>query len=114
LPAALCLDPVHAPGVADARLREHRAVHPRDGAGSSLPDEVEFYKESDGGVTEYIGDGTLVAGVSPARYALAYGAALHGLAGDARTYFANCIAHSAHNSTKKVPSYSQPVRVSRM
>jgi CubicO group peptidase (beta-lactamase class C family) len=95
-------------------LEAEITVNPREGAGSSVPDKVEFYKESDGGVTEYIGDGTLVAGVSPARYALAYGAALHGLVGDARTYFANCIARSAQNSTKKVPSYSQPVRVSRM
>jgi hypothetical protein len=105
------ITPADAPTI---DLAAEITVNPREGAGSSVPDKVEFYKESDGGVTEYIGDGALVAGVSPARYALAYGAALHGLPGDVRTYFANCIAQSAQNSTKKVPSYSQPVRVSRM
>jgi CubicO group peptidase (beta-lactamase class C family) len=95
-------------------LEAEITVNPRDGAGSSVPDKIEFYKESDGGVTEYIGDGTLVADATPARYALAYGAPIHGAVGDVRTYFANCVAQSVQNSTRKVPSYSQPVRVRRM
>jgi hypothetical protein len=33
-------------------LEAEITVNPREGAGSSVPDKVEFYKESDGGVTE--------------------------------------------------------------
>jgi len=88
-------------------------VNPREGAGSSEVDRVEFYKESNGGPPEYIGDGTLEAGTSPARYRLAYAAERHGAAGDVRTYFANCIARSTEDGTKKVPSYSRPVRIRR-
>jgi len=103
-------------GPADAPTIELEAeitVNPREGGGSSVADKVQFYKESDGGVTEYIGDGTLVAGTSPARYRLSYSAASHGPVGAVRTYFADCIARSTKQSTKKVPSYSEPVRVSR-
>jgi hypothetical protein len=64
-------------------------------------------------VTEYIGDGTLVEGSSPARFQLSYSADSHGAVGDVKTYFANCIAKSTQNGSKKVPSYSRPVRVSR-
>ncbi len=74
---------------------------------------MEFYKESNGGRPEYVGDGILEAGTSPARYRLAYPAARHGAAGDVRTYFANCIARSTEDGTKKVPSYSRPVRIRR-
>ncbi|HEY3116791.1 MAG TPA: hypothetical protein VGK54_08620, partial [Chloroflexota bacterium] len=89
-------------------------VNPREGDGSSVVDKVEFYKESDGTGPEYIGNGTLVAGTSPAQYQLSYTADNHGAAGDVRTYFANCVAKSAQDGTKKVPSYSRPVRVRRM
>ena len=95
-------------------LEAEITVDPREGAGSSVPDQVEFYKESDGGVTERIGTGTPVSGSSPARYRLDYDAALHGPVGDARTYFANCIARSSSQATRKVPSYSTPVRIQRM
>jgi CubicO group peptidase (beta-lactamase class C family) len=95
-------------------LEAEITVNPREGAGSSVPDKVEFYRESDGGVTQYIGDGTLVADASTARYALAYSVPADGEVGDVRTYFANCVARSVQNSTKKVPSYSRPVRVGQM
>jgi hypothetical protein len=93
----------------DAEIR----VNPREGAGSSVVDNVEFYKESDGGLTEPIGTGTLIAGSSPAQYELSYSADAHGAAGEVRTYFANCIAKSTVDGSKKVPSYSRPVRVRR-
>jgi CubicO group peptidase (beta-lactamase class C family) len=88
-------------------------VSPREGAGSSVADKVEFYKEN--GVTppQYIGDGTLVEGTNPAQYQLAYNAESHGAGGETMTYFANCVARSTVNATKKVPSYSRPVRVRR-
>jgi len=88
-------------------------INPREGAGSSVVDKVEFYKESGGTAPEYIGDGTLVAGTSPPQYQLSYGADSHGAADDVRTYFANCVASSVQDGTKKVPSYSRPVRVRR-
>jgi CubicO group peptidase (beta-lactamase class C family) len=88
-------------------------VNPREGAGSSVIDRVEFYKEAEGVVPQYIGRGTYVTGTSPRRYRLAYSAASHGAVGDVRTYFANCVARSAVDVTKKVPSYSRPVRVRR-
>jgi CubicO group peptidase (beta-lactamase class C family) len=90
------------------------SINPREGAGSSEVDKVEFYKESDGTAPQYIGDGTLVAGTSPPKYQLSYGAESHGAADDVRTYFANCVARSAQDDTKKVPSYSRPVRVRRL
>ena len=43
-----------------------------------------------------------------------YNADDHGLADDVRTYFANCVARSAVDPTKKVPSYSRPVRIRRL
>jgi CubicO group peptidase (beta-lactamase class C family) len=89
------------------------AISPREGAGSSLVDRVEFYKETEGTLPQYIGNGTLVAGSSPAQYQLSYSAASHGSVNDVRTYFANCVAKSAQDATKKVPSYSRPVRVKR-
>jgi hypothetical protein len=88
-------------------------VNPREGAGSSVVDQVEFYKESDGGLVESVGIGTLVDGTSPAQYELDYDAEAHGAVGDVKTYFANCIAKSTVDGTKKVPSYSTPVRVRR-
>jgi hypothetical protein len=33
---------------------------------------------------------------------------------EVRTYFANCVAKSTQDGTKKVPSYSRPVRVRRL
>ena len=56
----------------------------------------------------------LVAGTSPAQYQLSYSADGHGAPGDVKTYFARCVARSAQDGTKEVPSYSRPVRVSRM
>ncbi|MBA3760477.1 MAG: beta-lactamase family protein [Gemmatimonadales bacterium] len=89
-------------------------INPREGAGSSVIDKVEFYKEIAGAAPQPIGNGTLVAGTSPARYRLKYGADSHGVAGEVRTYFANCVAKSTVDGTKKVPSYSRPVLVKRV
>ncbi len=100
-------------GVSSIELEAEITVNPREGAGGSVADKVEFYKEGDGGTTEYIGDGVLVVGTSPARYELAYPADSHGAVGDVRTYFADCVARSTLNSGKKVPSYSRPVRIAR-
>jgi len=88
-------------------------VNPREGAGSSVADRVEFYKESGDAVPEYIGNGVLVGGTSPARYELAYDAQSHGPAGEVRTYFASCVAKSTVDENSRVPSYSRPVRVRR-
>jgi CubicO group peptidase (beta-lactamase class C family) len=89
------------------------AVNPREGAGSSVIDKVEFYKEVEGATPLLIGRGAWVAGSSPAQYQLSYSAESHGAPGEARTYFANCVARSAIDATRKVPSYSMPVRVLR-
>jgi CubicO group peptidase (beta-lactamase class C family) len=89
-------------------------VNPREGSGSSVVDRVEFYKEAGGSGPLLIGDGRLVSGGNPAEYELSYGAANHGAVGDVRTYFANCVAKSTQDGTKKVPSYSRPVRVRRL
>lgn len=102
--------PVEAAAI---ELEAEITVNPREGSGSSVPDKIEFYKENDGGVTEWIGNGVPVPETSPARYRLTYDAELHGAVGDARTYFANCIAKSTRKASKKVPSYSRPVRVRR-
>jgi hypothetical protein len=88
-------------------------INPREGAGSSVVDKVEFYKERDGSVPEYIGNGTLIPGTSPPQYQLSYSADDHGTANQVRTYFASCVARSVQNGTKKVPSYSRPIRVRR-
>jgi hypothetical protein len=88
-------------------------VDPREGAGSSVADRVEFYKEGDATGPTHIGDGTLVEDSNPAQYRLSLPAENHGLAGEARTYFANCVARSVQDPTKQVPSYSRPVRVRR-
>ena len=88
--------------------------NPREGEGSSVADRVEFYKESEGFAPQHIGDGTLVAGSSPAQYQLSLSADGHGASGEIKTYFARCVARSAQDGTKEVPSYSRPVRVGRM
>lgn len=54
------------------------------------------------------------AGLMTAHYQLSYSADGHGLTGDVMTYFANCVAKSVQDSTKKVPSYSRPVPVRRL
>jgi hypothetical protein len=95
-------------------LRAEIAVNPREGEGSSVVDRVEFYKESEGIEPQLIGTGTLVAGTSPAQYQLSYSADGHGAAGEIKTYFANCVAKSAQDGTREVPSYSRPVRVGRL
>jgi CubicO group peptidase (beta-lactamase class C family) len=89
------------------------AVNPREGAGSSVIDRVEFYQEAEGVIPRLIGKGTLIPGTSPAQYRLAYPAASHGAPGESRTYFASCVGRSTVDPTRKVPSYSQPVRVLR-
>jgi CubicO group peptidase (beta-lactamase class C family) len=89
-------------------------TNPREGAGSSVADKVEFYKESGAGPPEFVGNGTLVPGTSPAQYQLLYNAGSHGAVSEVRTYFANCVARSTVDGTKKVPSYSRPVRVRRL
>jgi CubicO group peptidase (beta-lactamase class C family) len=104
-----------APDATTIDLVAEIQINPREGAGSSKVVRVDFYKESGGGVAPVlIGPGTLVAGSSPARYQLSYSADSHGAAGDVKTYFANCIAKSTVDGTKKVPSYSRPVRVRRL
>lgn len=101
-------------GASTINLEAEIAVDPREGTGSSEVDKVEFYKEGDKGVVTLVGQGTLVAGSSPARYTLGYSAGSHGAVGNVRTYFANCVAKSLKDPTKKVPSYSRPVRITRM
>ena len=103
-----------APDAITVDLRASIQVNPREGAGSSVASKVEFYKESGGGPAEYIGDGTPVPGTSPPEYQLAYDAETHGTADEVKTYFANCIARSTIDTTRKVPSYSRPVRVRRL
>ncbi len=101
------------PDAASIDLTAEITVNPREGAGSSRVAKVEFYKEIPGSAPAYIGTGTLVAGTSPPRYQLSYGVDGHGGTGEVRTYFANCIAKSVQDGTKRVPSYSRPVRVRR-
>jgi hypothetical protein len=86
--------------------------NPREGEGSSVADRIEFYKESEGFAPQRIGDGTLVSG-SGSAYQLSLSAEAHGAPGEVRTYFASCVAKSAEDGTKEVPSYSRPVRVIR-
>jgi hypothetical protein len=88
-------------------------VNPREGEGSSVVGRVEFYKESEGVEPQHIGNGTLVAGTNPAQYQLSYSVDGHGAAGEIKTYYASCVARSAQDGTKEVPSYSRPVRVKR-
>ena len=102
-----------SPGATTIDLTAEIIVDPREGAGSSVVDRVEFYKEGDATGVQHIGDGTLVAASNPSLYRLAYSAESHGLEGEAKTYFANCVARSAQDPTKTVSSYSRPVRVRR-
>jgi CubicO group peptidase (beta-lactamase class C family) len=88
-------------------------INPREGAGSSSVDKVGFYMEINGAAPQSIGEGRLVPGTDPPQYQLSYDAESHGEAGKVRTYFANCVAKSVQDGTKKVPSYSRPVRVRR-
>jgi CubicO group peptidase (beta-lactamase class C family) len=100
-------------GATTIDLTAEITINPREGAASSRIDKVKFYKETGDVAPQYIGDGKLVTGTSPAQYRLSYSADSHGAAGDVRTYFASCIAKSVQDGTKKVPSYSRPVRVRR-
>jgi hypothetical protein len=102
-----------SPGAATVELTAEITVDPREGAGSSAVDRVEFYKEGDQTGPVHIGDGTLVPGTSPAQYQLSYGAESHGVPGEAKTYFANCVARSAQDPAKQVSSFSRPVRIRR-
>jgi hypothetical protein len=88
-------------------------VNPREGEGSSVVDRVEFYKEVGGVAPEHIGNGTLVPGTSPPQYQQSYSADAHGVVAEAQTYFASCVASSAQDPTRQVPSFSRPVRVRR-
>jgi CubicO group peptidase (beta-lactamase class C family) len=101
-------------GATTIDLTAEITINPREGAGSSRIDKIKFYKETGDVAPQYIGDGRLVTGTSPAQYRLSYSADSHGAAGDVRTYFASCIAKSVQDGTKKVPSYSRPVRVRRL
>jgi CubicO group peptidase (beta-lactamase class C family) len=89
-------------------------VNPREGAGSSAVARVDFYKETGSATPVFIGSGTKVPGSDPAEYQLSYSAESHGTVGDVQTYFASCIAKSTQDPTKKVPSYSAPLRVKRL
>ena len=101
-------------GATTIDLTAEITINPREGAGSSRIDKIKFYKETGDVAPQYIGDGRLVTGTSPAQYRLSYSADSHGAAGEVRTYFASCIAKSVQDPTKKVPSYSRPVRVRRV
>jgi hypothetical protein len=102
------------PGAGTIELTAEITVDPREGAGSSVADRIEFYKEGDAAAgPTHIGDGTLVAGASPSQYRLSYSAVSHGVAGEAKTYFANCVARSAQDPTRQVSSFSRPVRMRR-
>jgi hypothetical protein len=104
-------------GPADAEtidLTAEITIAPREDAGSSEIDRVEFYKETGNAPPLYIGNGTLVPGTSPEQYQLSYSAESHGPVNGVTTYFANCVAKSTQDETKKVPSYSRPVRVRRL
>ncbi len=104
---------IGSPGAATIELTAEIQVDPREGAGSSVADRVEFYKEGDATGLIHVGDGTPIAGTNPAQYHLSYSAESHGVPGEAKTYFANCVARSVQDPTKQVPSYSRPVRVRR-
>jgi hypothetical protein len=88
-------------------------VNPREGAGTSTVDRVEFYQEDGVSQPKLVGTGTPVAGSSPARYRLSLSGSSHGAPGTVMTYFASCVAKSTQDGSKKVPSYSRPVRVRR-
>jgi CubicO group peptidase (beta-lactamase class C family) len=103
----------NAPDATAVELTASIEINPREGAGSSVVSSVEFYKESGGTLPEYIGRGTLVGGTSPPEYTLSYSAGAHGSRGEIKTYFANCVAKSVVDPTRKVPSYSRPVRILR-
>jgi hypothetical protein len=94
-------------------LRAEILISPREGAGSSVVDKVQFYKEDGVTLPQLIGNGTRLPGTTPPQYQLAYPAESHGAVGETMTYFANCVARSKVDGTKKVPSYSRPVRVRR-
>ena len=102
-----------APDAPAIVLEAEITVNPREGAGSSVADKVEFYKESDGGTRSTSGTAPSWPGSEPSRYELAIDADRHGAIGEVRTYFANCVARSTQDATRKVPSYSRPVRVGR-
>jgi CubicO group peptidase (beta-lactamase class C family) len=101
------------PGAATIDLTAEITVNPREGAGSSVAEKIEFYKETGSTEPQHIGNGALVAGTNPARYQLSYNAESHGAVSEVMTYFANCVAQSTIDPTRKVPSYSRPVRVKR-
>jgi beta-lactamase family protein len=94
-------------------LEAEITVNPREGAGSSVADKVEFYVETESAPPALIGLGTPVPG-NPGRYQISYPASSHGAVGQVKTYFASCVARSTQISTRKVPSYSGPVRVERL
>ncbi|HEX3274537.1 MAG TPA: serine hydrolase domain-containing protein [Gemmatimonadales bacterium] len=88
-------------------------VNPREGDGASVPDRVEFYRETGVGAPTLAGMGSLIGGTAPARYLLSINPDRHGVPGSTVTYFASCVARSTADSASQVPSYSRPVRVRR-
>jgi len=100
-------------GAATVELTAEIRVNPREGAGLSVVDRVEFYKEDGSTLPRLVGTGARVTGSNPALYRLAVSASSHGAPGTTMTYFASCVAKSTQDGTKKVPSYSRPVRVRR-
>jgi len=100
-------------GATTVELTAEIRVNPREGAGSSVVDRVEFYKEDGSTQPKLMGLGTRVSGTDPAQYRLVVGGSSHGAPGTTMTYFASCVGKSTQDGTKKVPSYSRPVRVRR-
>jgi hypothetical protein len=100
-------------GTTTIELTAEIRVNPREGAGLSVPDRVEFYKEDGSTQPKLVGTGTRLSGSDPAQYRLAVSGSSHGAPGTTMTYFASCVANSTQDGTKKVPSYSRPVRLRR-
>ncbi|HET7425040.1 MAG TPA: serine hydrolase domain-containing protein [Gemmatimonadales bacterium] len=99
-------------GAGSVELIAEIRANPREGGGSSVVDRVEFYKEDGSSQPKLVGTGTQVAG-DPTRYRLSLAGSSHGAVGSVMTYFASCVAKSTQDGSKKVPSYSRPVRVRR-
>jgi hypothetical protein len=89
-------------------------VNPREGAGTSVVDRIDFYKETGATAPVLIGKGIKISGTNPAQYKISYSADSHGAVGEIQTYFATCYAKSTIDTTKKVPSNSQPIRIERL
>jgi len=104
---------VYSASSATIELTAEIRVNPREGGGTSVVDRVEFYKEDGVSQPRLVGTGPLVTAPDPTRYRLSLSGSSHGALGSVMTYFASCVAKSTQDGTKKVPSYSRPVRVRR-